>query len=195
MDWMNFLHEGDEPATRCYPSNNPEVRPDGRPNRLATDISDPVVLLTLAQTVVLTLTMVIFIYSFRVQNLAIKDAAYQRAMDDYTNSIAMLVERPELAALVDQLGEINSAAGPKNNKLTPEKSAVFGYMLLNYSLFERVYLLYAKRWIDEETWGQWHSWLKVMAKHPMFYEVHRRSQGTFDKAFQKLVAEACRLDS
>jgi hypothetical protein len=32
--------------------------------------------------------------------------------------------------------------------------------------------------------------MKVMARHQMFQEVHRRSQGTFDKAFQDLVAGA-----
>jgi hypothetical protein len=159
---------------------------------LVTDITDPVVLITLAQTIVLALAMVIFIYQFRSQNEAIKDASYQKVLDDYTNSIALLVEQPELASLIDQLGEASRAAGPKFDKLAPEKSTVFGYMLLNYSLFERVYLLYAKRWIDEETWIQWHSWIKVMAKHPMFQEVHRRSEGTFDRGFQKMVAEACK---
>jgi hypothetical protein len=136
--------------------------------------------------------MVIFIYQFRSQNEAIKDASYQKVLDDYTNSIAFLVEKPELAALVDQLGDAGGAAGSRFDKLTPEKSAVFGYMLLNYSLFERAYLLYSKRWIDDETWMQWHSWIKVMAKHPVFQEVHRRSEGTFDKRFRKLVTEAAK---
>jgi hypothetical protein len=34
-----------------------------------------------------------------------------------------------------------------------------------------------------------------MAKHPMFQEVHRRSEGTFDREFQKLVAEASGPDA
>ena len=63
-------------------------------------------------------------------------------------------------------------------------------MLLMYSLFERIYLLYAKKWIDDDTWGQWHTWMKIMAKHPLFQEVHRRSQGTFDREFQNLVGDA-----
>ena len=29
-----------------------------------------------------------------------------------------------------------------------------------------------------------------MAKHRMFQEVHKRSQGTFDKAFQTMVEDA-----
>jgi hypothetical protein len=138
--------------------------------------------------------MIVFIYQFRSQNMAIKDSAYQKALDDYTNSIALLVQKPELAALVDEMGEITRAGVRESTKLTPEGAAVFGYMLLNYSLFERIYLLYAKKWIDEDTWSQWHAWMKVMAKHPMFQEVHRRSEGTFDRAFQKPVAEVSKPD-
>jgi hypothetical protein len=74
--------------------------------------------------------------------------------------------------------------------LTAEDSALFGYMLLNYSLFERIYLLYTRKWIDEDTWSQWHTWMKSMAKRPMFQAVHKRSQGTFDRAFQDLVDKA-----
>jgi hypothetical protein len=116
-------------------------------------------------------------------------------LDDYTDSIALLVQKPELASLIDQMGELTRSGVPESSRLTPERSAVFGYMLLNYSLFERVYLLYAKKWIDEDTWSQWHAYLRIMAKHPVFQEVHRRSEGTFDKAFQKLVAEACKPDA
>ena len=137
--------------------------------------------------------MVIFIYQFRAQNLAIKDAAYQKALDDYSDSVALLVKKPELAALVEELGRLTPGATAATT-LTSERGAVFGWMLLNYSLFERVYLLYAKKWLDEDTWSQWHAWMKVMAKHPMFQEVFNRSEGTFDKAFQKLVAEAIKAD-
>jgi hypothetical protein len=164
--------------------------PRGRRYQLATDITDPVVLLTLAQTVILTLTMVVFIMQFRSQNIAIKDAAYQKALDDYTTSISMLVERPELGRLVDDLARTAPESEAKAQTKTAEERALFGYMLLNYSLFERIYLLYAKKWIDEDTWSQWHTWMKSMARHPMFQEVHRRSQGTFDKAFQDLVDRA-----
>jgi hypothetical protein len=89
--------------------------------------------------------MIIFIYQFRSQNLAIKDAAYQKAMDDYSDTIALLVQKPELSALVGQMGELTGVGVPESRKVTPEQGVVFGWMLLNYSLFERVYLLYAKK--------------------------------------------------
>jgi hypothetical protein len=77
---------------------------------------------------------VIFIFQFRSQNLALKEAAYQKALDDYTNTISLLVEKPELTKLVDELREINGPEGSTWAELTPEKKVFFGYFLLNYSL-------------------------------------------------------------
>jgi hypothetical protein len=136
--------------------------------------------------------MVVFIFQFRSQNAAIRDAAYQKALDDYTASITMLVERPELGRLVDDVGRRTGSTETeaKADTSTAEDRALFGYMLLNYSLFERIFLLYDKKWIDAETWSQWHKWMESMARHPMFQEVHRRSRGTFDTAFQSLVDQA-----
>ena len=136
---------------------------------------------------ILTLTMVVFILPFRSQNVAIRDAAYQKALDDYTASISMLVQNPGLGEIMEDLGR---EVAPGSSPLGEKNRTVFGYMLLNYSLFERVYLLHAKKWIDEDTWRQWYAWIKTMAKHPIFQEVHRRSQGTFDRGFQNLVDEA-----
>lgn len=161
---------------------------------MATDVFDPIVIATLTQTIVLALTLIIFIFQLRSQNAAIKEAAYQKALDDYTNTISLLVHKPELASLANQIARLNTTTGESPPEMTPETTAAFGYMLLTYSVFERIHLLYSKKWIDEDTWLQWHATLKTIAKHPMFLEVHRRSQGMFDKKFQELVAEAARGD-
>ncbi len=134
--------------------------------------------------------MVIFILSFRSQNLAIKEAAYQKALDDYTDSIKLLVERPELGTLMDDMGRAMVAAGVKTEPLSEKNRVPFAYMLLNYSLLERIYLLHAKKWIDDDSWNQWHNWMKSMAMNAMFQEVHKRSRGTFDRGFQDLVDSA-----
>ncbi len=47
---------------------------------VALGVIDPVVLSTIVQTAVLTLTLVIFILSFRSQNKANKEAAYKSWM-------------------------------------------------------------------------------------------------------------------
>lgn len=134
--------------------------------------------------------MVVFILSFRSQNVAIREASYQSALNDYTDSIKMLLERPELGPLMDEMGRAMMEPGEDAATISETDRASFAYMLLNYSLFERIYLLYEKKWIDEDTWSQWLTWMKGMAKHRMFQEVHKRSQGTFDKGFQDLVEGA-----
>src|SRR6266566_2183692 len=48
--------------------------------------------------IVLSLTLVIFALSFRSQNKAIQEQAYQKVMDDYGDAMRMLSERPELYA-------------------------------------------------------------------------------------------------
>ena len=62
------------------------------------DISDPTVWSTIVQTIVLSLTLFIFTLSFRSQNKAIQEQAYQKVMDDYGDAMRMLSERPELYA-------------------------------------------------------------------------------------------------
>jgi hypothetical protein len=155
---------------------------------LATyDISDPIIWSTVVQTIVLTLTLVIFIMSFRTQNKATREAAYQKVLDDYSDSMKMLVERPELSSIQIELSKITRAANLSNR--TPEQLLVRNYVLLLYGIFERLYMLYLRRWIDRETWIQWERFLTTIAKHPLFEEVHHMSEGMFDKPFQDFVAE------
>jgi len=154
---------------------------------LTVDITDPVVLSTIAQTAVLTLTLVIFIMSFRSQNNANKEAAYQKVLDDYTDAFRMLVDKPELAKLQSEMAR---AAIPGSNtaSLSPEDMTARNYLMLLYGLFERTHLLYRKKWIDQETWSQWSTFLEVVAKHPLFKDVHRTGEGMYDRPFMDYVS-------
>ncbi len=151
-------------------------------------ISDPVVWSTIAQTIVLTLTLVIFILSFRTQNQATKEAAYQKALDDYTDTMKMLVENPQLSKLPLEMARVNRPAGGELPSQSPESMVVRNYMLLLYGIFERIHLLYRKKWIDTDTWNQWGLFLETVTRHPAFRDVHRTSEGMFDKPFQDYVS-------
>jgi len=153
------------------------------------DISDPIVWSTILQTVVLTLTLVIFIMSFRSQNKATRDAAYQKALDDYTDTMKMLVENPQLSKLPLEISRTNKPAGSEVQSQPLENMVVRNYMLLLYGIFERIHLLYRKKWIDHETWNQWDLFLQTMAGHPAFRDAHRTSEGMFDKPFQDYVSK------
>ena len=148
------------------------------------DISDPIVWSTLVQTVVLTLTLFIFIFSFRSQNKAIKEQAYQKVMDDYGDAMRMLSERPELYAFQLELFNATRRTPEREQKsYTRDEMVIRNYVVMLYGFFERVYLLYRRKWIDEDTWRQWAAFLELIALHPVFRDVHQSSGEMFDKPF------------
>jgi hypothetical protein len=155
---------------------------------LAVDISDPIVFSTVVQTIVLTLTLLIFIFSFRSQNKALKEQAYQKVMDDYGDAMRMLSERPELYAFQVELFSRSQRLGPEQKSVTREEMVIRNYVVLLYGFFERVYSLYRRKWIDEDTWKQWAAFLEVIAVHPVFRDVHLVSGEMFDKPFVDYVA-------
>lgn len=153
------------------------------------DLSDPVVWSTVVQTAVLTLTLVIFILSFRSQNKAIQEQAYQKVMDDYGDTMRMLSERPELYAFQLEIFNRSSRRGAREQKsYTREEMVIRNYVILLYGFFERVFSLYRRKWIDEDTWRQWSAFLEVIAAHPVFREIHASSGEMFDKPFVDYVA-------
>ncbi len=153
------------------------------------DISDPVVWSTLVQTVVLTLTLLIFIFSFRSQNKAIKEQAYQKVMDDYGDAMRMLSERPELYAFQLELFNATRRTPEREQKsYTRDEMVIRNYVVMLYGFFERVFFLYRRKWIDEDTWRQWAAFLEIVALHPVFRDVHQSSGEMFDKPFVDYVA-------
>jgi hypothetical protein len=148
----------------------------------ATEI---VVLTSLVQTVVITLTLLVFIFQFRSQERAIKESSYQNLMGRYNDFMMIQAEKPELSKLLrDQLHDRNS-----NMKMESEEASVIVNLLIAYGIIEEAFLLYARKWIDEETWGQWAAWLRDLTKHPRFDLIHQRMQGQFDRRFQDYVSK------
>ena len=155
---------------------------------IADPITDPVVLSTIVQTTVVTLTLVIFILSFRSQNKAIQEQAYQKVMDDYGDAMRMLSDRPELYSFQLELFNRNDRPiGPAQKSLSREDLIIRNYAITMYGLFERIYALYKRKWIDEDTWKQWAAFLEVVASHPVFMEVHQWSGEMWDQPFVDLV--------
>jgi hypothetical protein len=153
------------------------------------DISDPIVWSTVVQTIVLTLTLVIFIFTFRSQNQAIREQAYGKVLDDYGTAMKMLVETPELLAFQrDLFNTTRGRLGREPQSFTREELVVRNYVIMLYGFFERVYFLYRRKWIDEDTWRQWAAFLELFSLHPVFREVHQSSGEMWDKPFVDYVA-------
>ena len=153
------------------------------------DFSDPTVWGSAVQTVVLTLTLVIFIFSFRSQNRAMREQAYERVMDDYGDALRMLLEKPELYQFqADLFNRGNRTPGGEQKSFTREDLAIRNFVVMMYGFFERIHFLYRRKWIDANTWKQWAAFLAVVAEHPVFRDVHQSSVEMFDKEFVDYVS-------
>jgi hypothetical protein len=147
----------------------------------ATEI---IVLTSLVQTAVITLTLLVFIFQFRSEERAIKESSYQNLMGRYNDFMMVQAEKPEQSMLLrDWLSR------DTETKIAHEDVSAITNLLIAYGIVEEAFLLYAKKWIDEETWGQWAAWLRSLSKHPHFDQIHQRMKGQFDKRFQDYVSK------
>ena len=143
------------------------------------DAIDLALLATLVQTVVITLTLLVFIFQFRSQEKAIRESSYQNLLGRY-NDYVMSGQGADdllLARLVSP-----------DKKLEAGEIAAIRRLMIAYGIIEEAYALYKKGWIDEETWNQWGTWLKAISKHPRFAMLHVSTTGMFDKEFQDHVS-------
>lgn len=151
---------------------------------MATDISDPIVWSTILQTIVLSATLMIFILSFRSQDKAIHEQAYQKVMDDYSDLMKGLSEKPELYRFqVELFSKSRRPLAQSRKELTREELVIRNYVIGLYGFFERLHSLFRRKWIDEDTWKQWAAFLELVCAHPVFQEVHHLSTDMWDKPF------------
>ena len=152
----------------------------------SVDSTSLIIITSIVQTVVITLTLAVFIFQFRSQEKSIRESSYQNVMGRYTDFVKMLIDKPELQKL---RYEIASLRGETMEKLSQEEEVVTSYLLLGYGLFEEVFLLHKKKWIDDDTWSQWSLFLERICRHPLFKRIHETSLGTFDAEFQEYVSK------
>jgi len=147
------------------------------------DATTLALLATVVQTVVITLTLVVFIFQFRSQEKAIKEASYQNLLGRYNDFImAGGTGDPLFARFLSTNTSIPESEGPTLRRL-----------MISYGILDEAYALYKKGWIDEEEWEQWNAWLKTLTRHPHFAALHKQTTGMFDKDFQAHVSRL--LDS
>jgi hypothetical protein len=102
-------------------------------------------------------------------------------MDDYGDAMRMLSERPELYAFQLELFKTSGRPfGREQKSYSREEMVIRNYVIMLYGFFERIYFLYRRKWIDEDTWKQWAAFLEVVAAHPVFRDVHQASREMFD---------------
>lgn len=136
---------------------------------------------TFVQTVVISLTLIVFIFQFRSQEKAIKEASYQNLLGRYNDFIMASQETDNVlfARLISQ----------NEPNLDPKDVPLIRRLMISYGIIEEAYELYKKGWIDKDAWEQWNSWLKALARNPYFERLHTSTAGMFDSDFQAHVSK------
>jgi len=149
------------------------------------DTTTLVVISTLVQTVVISITLIVFVLQFRSQERAIRESSYQGLISRYNDLVSSLADKPDLA-----MSLFVSAGMPDEvGRATKEEIMVSSHLLLAYGIIEEAYMLYAKKWIDKEEWQQWSAFLERLSRHPLFPTIHRMASGTFDRRFEEYVSK------
>jgi hypothetical protein len=148
------------------------------------DATTLTLLATVVQTVVITLTLLVFIFQFRSQEMAIREASYQNLLGRY-NDLMMSGTRDDDLLFARLFAD--------NKELDSKALATVRRLLLSYGIIEEAYELYKKGWIDMESWEQWNTWLKALSRNPHFAKLHSATAGMYDKDFQDHVSRL--LDS
>ena len=134
---------------------------------------------TVAQTIVITATLLVFIFQFRSQEKAIHESSYQNLMGRYNDAIMLQASREKPSKyLMDRIQRISG------KEVTPDDAQTFAQFLVIYGIIEEAFTLYKKKWIDKESWEQWSTWAGIMMEDPRFMLIHDSSSGTFDKDFE-----------
>jgi hypothetical protein len=137
----------------------------------------------IVQTVVITATLIVFIFQFRSQEKAIREASYQNLLARYNDfMMSGSMDDPLFARFMSA-----NIGVPENEMPTLRR------LLISYGIIEEAYELFERGWIDEESWEQWNAWLKALTRHPHFATLHKSAAGMYDKHFQDHVSRL--LDS
>jgi hypothetical protein len=143
-------------------------------------------LATIVQTIVITLTLLVFIFQFRSQEKAIRESSYQNVLGRYNDYVMSGTGTDDL---------IMARLFSPTKVLSKEEIAGIRRLMIAYGIIEETYELYKKKWIDEETWDQWDAWLMAICKHPLFAMLHKATSGMYDSDFQKHVSQVIESNS
>ncbi len=143
-----------------------------------------ILIVMIIQTLIFTGSLVFLAIQVRHQVSALRTEVYNRCWSDYSSLVRMLVTNPSLQGLYDDLASGHEWKWPQ---YSDREKTLYNYFELIYELFERVYFLAKRKWIDSETWSHWDAWLSEVCEHPLFEDVARDNESMFAKEFQEYV--------
>ncbi len=123
----------------------------------------------------------------KLQTKAILDSDYLRCQIDYTETLRLLIMNNKFCEIYDDLAE-NIKNRYLNWKSYNEKQKVmYGYLLLLYEMYERAFAVKKEGGMDDIEWGLWDTWIKEVAKHPLFSDIYQDNKGLFDSEYEEYI--------
>jgi hypothetical protein len=118
----------------------------------AMDIQVLSLILNALQTLIITISLGLLVYQLKQFNRNLQQDAYTK-LAEYSMKIAeLLLQDKELANEFYQRNR-------DYLKLNNAKKALYDYMGLIFGLYERLYLLFKMKGINQKTWRAWDKWL------------------------------------
>jgi hypothetical protein len=128
-------------------------------------------ILTAIQTIIIVLTFIGIIWQLRQFNRNMRNDAYSKAIEDHSRISQILIDKP-------QVNKEFYANNADFKNLDSAQQDFYNYLALSIGLLERIFLLFKKGWIDQETWEAWERWLIQHWFHiglfELFWENERR---------------------
>lgn len=140
-------------------------------------------ILTATQTVIIMFTFVALIWQLRQVVRALQQDALSRAIDDYSQMMSHLLQKPHLNRFFYK--------GIKDfESLSEEEKDFYNYIALSLTLFERIYLLAMRGAIEPDIWESWERWLTNGWFRIELFQTHWANEKIFyTRAFCKFVDE------
>jgi hypothetical protein len=131
--------------------------------------------LSLIETGAIVLSLALVFYQLREVSRGLKENAYDRAVDDYSQMMVQLLDKPNLNKLFYEENAVFK-------ELNDDQKDFYNYMALSFALFERIFLLWKKGDIEPHIWDSWERWLTEWFRPQLFvvFWSHERTFFTID---------------
>lgn len=133
---------------------------------------DWTLVLGIVQTVVIILSFGALVWQLFQVNRNLKQDAYSRAIEDHSQMVNRLLEKPRLNRFFYE--------GVKDFEiLNADEKDFYNYIALSFTLFERIYLLSRRGAVEPQIWSSWEKWLVEGWFRLQLFEIFWKNEGVF----------------
>ena len=137
------------------------------------------------QTLIIIISAFLFLYQLRQFDHSLRQDAYTKLAEYSMQINDFLLHNKSVSSQFYQKN-----ADYRN--LDDEQRDLYNYLALMFGLYERLYLLFQAKRIDQKTWAAWERWLvKAIFPLDLFQIVWRNERTMYHEDFYKYIDTKC----